>query len=59
MGQIYTNQVVAGSGFRLTGEYPIDDREIVQTYDDLAVLVKNHFAYEGMRVYVVNDKKSY
>lgn len=56
MGQKYNNQIKAGSGFTIPGEYPIDDRTVVESYDDLAT-VPNKF--EGIEVYVVADKKSY
>lgn len=56
MGQKYNNQIKAGSGFTIPGEYPIDDRTVVEIYDDLAG-VPNKF--EGIEVYVVADQKSY
>lgn len=59
MAKKYNNQIKAGSGFTIAGEYPIDDREVAQSYSDLATFVSSKIAYEGMRVYVVGDKKSY
>lgn len=56
MGQKYNNQIKAGSGFTIPGEYPIDDRTVVESSDDLAT-VPNKF--EGIEVYAVADKKSY
>lgn len=63
MAKKYNNQIQAGSGMHLTGEYPIDDRTVVQTFTDLeesdTSLVKTNCAYEGMQVYVLDDKKTY
>ena len=59
MGKVYNNQIKAGSGFAISGPYPIDDRVIVDEYNDLAALTTANYIYEGMEVYVVSDKKSY
>jgi hypothetical protein len=59
MAKKYNNQIKAGSGFSLSGEYPIDDRTVVAQFSDLAGLVTSHYAYEGMQVYVIADKKTY
>jgi hypothetical protein len=59
MGKVYNNQIKAGSGFAISGPYPLDDRLVVKTYEDLASLADSNYAYEGMEIYVVSDNKSY
>ena len=60
MAKKHNNQIKAGSGFQLSGAYPIDDRTVVEKYEDLkAELVDKNCAYEGMQVYVIADKKTY
>lgn len=59
MGKVYNNLISMTSGFNYVAQQPLDDREVVQSYADLATLVSSNASYDGMRVYVVDDKKSY
>lgn len=59
MGKLYNNAITTTAGFKYTAEQPLDDRDIVERFEDLATLVNDHAAYEGMRVYVTADQKSY
>ena len=59
MGKIYTNQIVTDAGFSVRGPSPIDDREVVQAYDDLQNLINDNIAYEGMQVYVIAEQRTY
>lgn len=59
MGKTYNNQIKAGSGFTISGGYPIDDRAVVEKYEDLANLVNSNVTYEGMEVYVLEKHVSY
>lgn len=51
--------ITVASGFKLQAERPLDARQQVDTYDQLAELVSSNGAWEGMMVYVVADKKTY
>lgn len=51
--------IAMAGGFKLQAEVPLDARQQVDAYADLAELVNIHAAYEGLTVYVVADKKSY
>lgn len=55
MGKVHDNKITTTSGFKLNAYRPLDDREVVETYDDLSGL----YAYEGMKVYVIDEKKNY
>ena len=59
MGKKYNNLISTTAGFKYTAEQPLDDREVVESFSDLADLVSANSAYEGMKVYVVADKKTY
>lgn len=59
MGKLYNNAITTTAGFKYTAEQPLDDRDIVERFEDLATLVNDHASYEGMRVYVTADQKSY
>ena len=59
MGKVYQNLISTTAGFNYVAQQPLDDREVVQSYADLALLVSSNSSYGGMRVYVVDDKKSY
>ena len=59
MGKKYNNLISTTAGFNYASEQPLDDREVVQSYSDLAELIDNYMSYEGIEVYVVDDKKSY
>lgn len=47
------------SGFKLQAETPLDARLQVQTLAERDELVTIHAAYEGMNVYVIDEKKTY
>lgn len=55
MAKIFDNKITTTSGFKFNANAPLDDRGVVQAKSDLDTLLY----YEGMEVYVVNDKKSY
>lgn len=59
MGKVYNNLISTTAGFNYASQQPLDDREVVQSYADLAALVSSNASYDGMRVYVADDKKSY
>ena len=59
MGKVYNNLITTTAGFNFPAKAPLDDREVVQSYSDLNTLVTNNQTYEGMSVYVVDDKKAY
>ena len=59
MGKIYNNNITTHAGFNYPAQQPLDDRDVVQSYADLADLVNSHLTYEGMEVYVLDDQKSY
>lgn len=59
MGKIHNNLISTTAGFNYSAPQPLDDREVVQSYSDLAELVNSNIAYKGMRVYVIDNKKSY
>jgi hypothetical protein len=59
MGKKYNNLISTTAGFKYNAQQPLDDRAVVEKYDDLAELVSSNVAYEGMEVYVDTDKKSY
>jgi hypothetical protein len=55
MSKVYNNAITTTAGFQYNSDSPLDDRLVVETFEDLSTITK----YEGMIVYVVNDKKSY
>lgn len=59
MGTKYNNMITTTSGFHYPGPQPLDDRAVVKTYDDLQSLVDSNATYDGLEVYVEDDKKSY
>lgn len=59
MGKIYNNLISTTAGFNYAAKQPLDDRAVVQSYEDLATLVSDNLTYDGMRVYVVDKEKSY
>lgn len=59
MGKIYNNLISTTAGFNYASQQPLDDREVVQSHEDLDALVSSYSSYKGMRVYVVDDQKSY
>lgn len=59
MGKLYDNLITTTAGFKYDAPQPLDDRSVVQSYSDLSELVNSNVTYEGMEVYVVDDKTSY
>lgn len=55
MGKVHDGKIVTTSGFQFNANAPLDDREVVQAHADL----NNITAYEGIEVYVTEEKKSY
>lgn len=47
------------SGFKLQAKAPLDVREVVDTIADRDLLVTENGAYEGMKVYVKENKTTY
>ena len=47
------------SGFDLSAKLPLDNRSIVNTIEERDEHVENNRAYEGMKVYVLSEKKEY
>ncbi|MDO5398550.1 MAG: hypothetical protein Q4G33_11550, partial [bacterium] len=52
-GAKYASQII------LQSAQPLDARNVVDTYDDLQLLIDENGAYEGMSVYVKDEKKKY
>ena len=59
MGKKYNNAITTTAGFNYAAQQPLDDRAVVESYNDLAGLISSGVSYEGMEVYVVTDKKAY
>ena len=59
MGKKYNNLISTTAGFNYAAQQPLDDREVVQSYEDLSTLITSNLSYDGMRVYVVDEKTSY
>lgn len=59
MGKKYNNAITTTAGFNYAAQQPLDDRAVVDSYNDLAGLISSGVSYEGMEVYVIADKKSY
>lgn len=51
----FPNQIKLESGFKITGNYPIDDRLVVDDINSLEGLSKDRESYEGMIVTVKGD----
>lgn len=51
--------ITVASGFDLSAKSPLDTREVVETFDNLADHVVNNRAYDGMLCYVKEDKVTY
>jgi hypothetical protein len=51
--------IVVAGGFDLQAKAPLDSRQTVPVYAGLAALVAGNACYEGMIVYVEDDKKTY
>lgn len=59
MGKKYNNLISTTAGFNYAAPQPLDDRAVVENYEDLATLVTSNQTYEGIEVYVTSEKKSY
>lgn len=59
MSKKYNNAITTTAGFNYAAQQPLDDRAVVENYNDLSELISSGVSYEGMEVYVVADKKSY
>lgn len=55
MSKIHPGAISTTGGFQFTSDAPLDDRLLVESYEDLAELTK----YDGMIVFVKNDTKYY
>lgn len=51
--------ISVASGFKLQAKAPLDVREVVDTIADRDLLVTENGAYEGMKVYVKENKTTY
>lgn len=59
MAQKYNGAITTTAGFKYSAQAPIDDRTVVETYDDLTTLYQENKTYKGMRVYVLDENASY
>ena len=59
MAKVYDNKIILGSGYKVPGAMPMDDREVVEFLTDLAVLKADNLVYEGMIVYVIEKQVHY
>lgn len=59
MSQKYNNLITTTAGFHYPAPMPLDDREVVSTYEDLKTLVDSNQTYDGIEVYVEQNKTSY
>ena len=55
MGKVYNNAISTTGGFQFTSDMPLDDRLVVEKFEDLSSLTK----YDGMTVYVKEEKQYY
>ena len=53
----YTNDIKLTAGFNFPAKKPLDDRLVIDSYDELINLSKN-IIYNGMIVSVVSDKNN-
>lgn len=51
--------ISVATGFKLQAKAPLDARAVVDTIEERNELVTYNGAYEGMKVYVKSDKKTY
>lgn len=47
------------TGFKLQSASPLDVRTVVDSKEDMVLLIEENGAYEGMMVYVKEDKNTY
>ena len=59
MSEYYGKGITVASGFDLGAKAPLDSRSVVNTIAERDAHVTNNRAYEGMIVYVIEDKKTY
>lgn len=57
--EFYGKGIPITSGFDLGAKIPLDSRTIVNTIEERDAHVTNNRAYQGMKVYVIEDKKEY
>ena len=57
--EFYGKGITVASGFDLSAKSPLDTRNIVNTIEERNAHVLGNRAYEGMKVYVLADKKEY
>ena len=57
--EFYGKGITVASGFDLSAKSPLDTRSIVNTIEERNAHVTGNRVYEGMRVYVLAEKKEY
>ena len=57
--EFYGKGITVASGFDLSAKAPLDTRNVVNTIEERDAHVRGNRAYEGMKVYVLADKKEY
>lgn len=57
--KFYGKGITVASGFDLSAKSPLDTRNVVNTIEERDAHVLGNRAYEGMKVYVLADKKEY
>ena len=57
--EFYGKSIPITSGFDLGAKSPLDTRSIVKTIEERNAHVIGNRAYEGMKVYVLAEKKEY
>ena len=57
--EFYGKGIIVASGFDLSAKSPLDTRSIVNTIEERNAHVTGNRVYEGMRVYVLAEKKEY
>ena len=57
--EFYGKGITVASGFDLSAKSPLDTRNVVNTIEERDAHVLGNRAYEGMKVYVLADKKEY
>ena len=59
MSDLFNKGIPLANGFSLGAKSPLDTRDTQDTIADRDKLVTDNLAYEGMKVYVKDDKKLY
>ena len=57
--EFYGKGIIVASGFDLSAKSPLDTRSIVNTIEERNAHVIGNRVYEGMKVYVLAEKKEY